>query len=758
MTKTLPAEGSTAHMTINSKSSKHVRGGNARANLMQAMRQHTPQATDIDYTVTPITDIYGSNVFNRATMRSYLPKSVYKAIANALDTGERLDPAMADIVANAMKDWAVAKGATHFCHWFTPLTGLTAEKHDAFITPTAEDQALVEFSGKFLVQGEPDASSFPSGGIRSTFEARGYTTWDPTSPAFIMEGTNGKTLCIPSIFSSYSGQALDKKTPLLRSLEAINKQAVRLLKILGNRSAKRVICTVGPEQEYFLIDEGFYLARPDLINAGRALFGARPPKGQEMEDHYWGSIRERVLAFMMDAEHELYKLGVPVKTRHNEVAPGQFEVAPIFETSNVACDHNMLLMEVFRKTALKHGLRCLLHEKPFSGINGSGKHNNWSMADDEGNNLLEPGSTPHENEQFLVVLTAIIRAMNKHGGLLRASIASANNDHRLGANEAPPAIMSVYLGDKLAEVVKGIVTGKVDGQKAKRVIEIGVSMLPEISPDESDRNRTSPFAFTGNKFEFRAVGSSQSIAWPNTILNTMVAESLQYVADAIEAETKKGTELKKAVQNVVKKVLTENERVIFNGDNYSEAWHKEAEKRGLPNARNTVEALPALVSAEAKELFAKQGVLKEDELESRYHIMLEAYCKTINIESLLTAEIATTMILPAAIDYQHQLASAIVLTKSAIGGAQITAQEGMLRDMCHKISELHNAIEVLNSFIKGSKDDENGHSDVFTHARYYQERVITAMNEVRHAADELETVVDDGLWPLPKFREMLYIY
>jgi len=758
MTKTLQAEGSTTPMTIHSKPLKNSRGGTGRANLMQSVRQHRPQTTGIDYTTTPVTEIYGSNVFNRVTMRSYLPKSIYKAIVSALDNGERLDPSMADIVANAMKDWAVEKGATHFCHWFSPLTGLTAEKHDAFVTPTADDKALVEFSGKFLVQGEPDASSFPSGGIRSTFEARGYTGWDPTSPAFIMEGTNGKTLCIPSVFCSYSGQALDKKTPLLRSLEAINKQAVRLLHVLDNKTVKRVSCTVGPEQEYFLIDETFYLARPDLINAGRALFGAKPPKGQEMEDHYWGTIRERVLAFMMDAEHELYKLGVPVKTRHNEVAPGQFEVAPIFESSNIACDHNMLLMEIFRKTALKHGLRCLLHEKPFSGINGSGKHNNWSMADDEGNNLLEPGSTPHENEQFLVVLTAIIRAMNKYGGLLRASIASANNDHRLGANEAPPAIMSVYLGDKLAEVVKGIVTGKVDDKKAKRVIEIGVSMLPEISPDESDRNRTSPFAFTGNKFEFRAVGSSQSIAWPNTILNTIVADSLQYVADAIEAETKKGTELKKAVQVVVKKVLTENERVIFNGDNYSEVWHKEAEKRGLPNARNTVEALPALVTAEAKALFTRQGVLKEDEVESRYNIMLEAYCKTINIESLLTAEIASTMILPAAIEYQHQLASTIVLTKSAIGGAQITAEEGMLRDLCHKISELHNAIEVLNSFIKGSKDDENGHSDVYTHARYYQERVITAMNEVRHAADELETVVDDGLWPLPKFREMLYIY
>lgn len=758
MTKTLPAEGSTTPMTINNKSTRSTKGIAARAELMQSVREHRPQAGSFDYTQTPLTEIYGCNVFNREAMRSLLPKSSYKSIITALDNGERLDPAMADVVANAMKDWAVSKGATHFCHWFLPMTGLTAEKHDGFINPASDDKAIVEFSGKVLVQGEPDASSFPSGGIRSTFEARGYTTWDPTSPAFIMESASGKTLCIPSIFCSYSGHALDKKTPLLRSLEAINKQAVKLLRVLGNKSAKRVACTVGPEQEYFLIDEAFYLARPDLINAGRALFGAKPPKGQEMEDHYWGTIRERVLSFMMDAEYELYKLGVPVKTRHNEVAPGQFEVAPIFETSNVACDHNMLLMEIFRKTALKHGMRCLLHEKPFSGINGSGKHNNWSMSDNEGNNLLEPGSTPEENEQFLVVLTAIIRAINKYGALLRASIASANNDHRLGANEAPPAIMSVYLGDKLAEVVKGIITGKTDDKKAKRVIEIGVSMLPEISPDESDRNRTSPFAFTGNKFEFRAVGSSQSIAWPNTILNTIVADSLQYMAEAIEAETKKGTELKKAVQNVVKQTLTENERIIFNGDNYSQAWHEEAAKRGLPNARNTVEALPALISKEAKELFAHQGVFKEDELESRYQILLEAYCKTINIESLLTAEMAATIILPAAIEYQHQLASTIVLTKTAIGGAQITGEEAILRDLCNKIAHLHSSIDVLNSYIKSGKDEDNGHSDVFTHARYYQERVIPAMNEVRHAADELETVVDDSLWPLPKFREMLYIY
>jgi len=752
-------DGSTANVSGNSHAFKHARNGRQRKNVPSlALQSHSP-APGVDYTQTSVTEVFGSNVFNRKTMREVLPKPVYKALMACLDHGEQLQPAMADIVANAMKDWAVSKGATHFCHWFMPMTGLTAEKHDSFVTPTTEDQALVEFSGKFLVQGEPDASSFPSGGIRSTFEARGYTGWDPSSPAFIMEASHGKTLCIPSVFMSWSGHALDKKTPLLRSLDALSKQAVRLLHILGDKNVKRVICTVGPEQEYFLIDEAFYFARPDLINAGRTLFGARPPKGQEMEDHYWGSIRERVLAFMMDAEFELYKLGVPVKTRHNEVAPAQFEVAPIFEGSNIASDHNMLLMEIFRKVAQKHGFRCLLHEKPFSGINGSGKHNNWSMADNEGNNLLEPGSTPHQNEQFLVVLSAVIRAVNKYGALLRASIASANNDHRLGANEAPPAIMSVYLGDQLTEVVQSIVSGKTEDKgKTKKTLEIGVSMLPEIARDYSDRNRTSPFAFTGNKFEFRAVGSSQSIAWPNTILNTIVADSLQYMADALEAEIKKGATINKAVQTVVKKTLTENERIIFNGDNYSQAWHQEAERRGLPNFRHTVEALPTLVTKETRELFEHHGVLKQDELVSRYNILLEAYCKTINIESLLTAEIAKTMILPAAIEYQHRIAATLAQTKSAIGSINISGEEAMLRDLCSKINDLHNSIDVLESLIKGGKEDDHGEADAYAHARFYRERVIPSMDEVRAAADQLEMMVDDNLWPLPKFREMLYIY
>jgi glutamine synthetase len=743
-------------------SKKHITHRNhnghalARKNAVQAIQGRTPVETSVDYTRTPLAEIYGSNVFNREVMRSVLPKPVYKAVVRCLDFGERLDPAMADVVANAMKDWAVSRGASHFTHWFHPMTGLTAEKHDSFLSST-DGNTLVEFAGKTLIQGEPDASSFPSGGIRSTFEARGYTGWDPTSPAFLMESVNGKTLCIPTVFCSFSGHALDKKTPLLRSIDAISKQAVRMLHLLGNKDVKRVVCTVGAEQEYFLIDEAFYLARPDLINSGRALFGAKPPKGQEMEDHYWGSIKERVLAFMMDAENELYKLGVPVKTRHNEVAPAQFEVAPIFENSNLATDHNMVLMEVFRKTAQRHGLRCLFHEKPFSGVNGSGKHNNWAMADDQGNNLLEPGHTPFENTQFIVMLTATIRAVNKYAALLRAGVAFAGNDHRLGANEAPPAIISIFLGDRLNEVVKAIIAGKADVGSKASLIEFGVSHLPNLPRDDSDRNRTSPFAFTGNKFEFRAVGASQSIAWPNTILNTIVAESLDYLSTEIEKLTKGGTELAAAVQQVVKKNLAENERVLFNGDNYSQEWHDEAEKRGLPNLRNTIEALPALDEKSVKDVFDKYKVLTPDELHSRYNIMLEGYCKTVNIEALLTASMATNMILPAAIEYQNRVATAIVQTKAAVGGINLTHQENLLRDIAEKVNHLSSSLETLESAITHSAGDEHA-EDLLHHASVYQSKVIPAMNDVRKVADDLELIVDDALWPLPKFREMLYIY
>jgi glutamine synthetase len=729
---------------------------NTRQQAVQKTSQREPVRGSFDFN-TPLQEVFGTNVFNRQVMRTVLPKNVYKAFCHAMDSGERLDPALADVIANAMKDWAISRGATHFTHWFQPMTGFTAEKHDAFLVQGTDDgHAILEFSGKVLLQGEPDASSFPSGGIRSTFEARGYTGWDPTSPAFIMESVNGKTLCIPTVFCSFSGHALDKKTPLLRSFEAINTHSLRLLKLLGS-NAKRVHTTVGPEQEYFLIDEAFYLQRPDLINAGRALFGAKPPKGQEMEDHYWGSIKERVLSFMMDAEQELYKLGVPVKTRHNEVAPAQFEVAPVFENSNLATDHNMLLMEVFKKTAQKHGLRCLFHEKPFSGVNGSGKHNNWSLADNEGNNLLDPGTTPHENLVFLVFLTATIRAVNKYSGLLRATIASAGNDHRLGANEAPPAIMSIFLGDRLMQVVESIISGKpLEESGQKKTIQIGVSSLPELPRDDSDRNRTSPFAFTGNKFEFRAVGSSQSIAWPNTALNTMAAESIDYMADRLDAELKKnGNNIPAAVQTVCKDVLNENKRILFNGDNYSADWHAEAEKRGLPNLHHTVEALPELVKKETKELFTKYGVLTEEELVSRYNVQLEAYCKTVNIEALLTASLSTTMIIPAALQYQARIAAAIVQTREAVSGLDLSTHEKLLRGITERVSRLQQAVEKLDAL---SHEVDEGDSDPLHHAKFYQQKVIPAMNAVRAVADELELMLDDALWPLPKFREMLYIY
>jgi glutamine synthetase len=727
-----------------------------RRQALQNIIARKTVSSSADYVRTPMAEVFGANVFSRSVMRTFLPKAAFKTLVRLLDHGEPLDPALADIVANAMKDWAIARGATHFSHWFQPMTGSTAEKHDAFLVSTGDEGAILEFSGKVLVQGEPDASSFPSGGIRSTFEARGYTGWDPTSPAFLMEGISGKTLCIPTVFCSYSGHALDKKAPLLRSLEAIDKQAVRLLNILGNKHARRVSCTVGPEQEYFLIDESYYFLRPDLINAGRALFGARPPKGQEMEDHYWGSIKERVLSFMMDAEYELYKLGVPVKTRHNEVAPAQFEVAPVFETCNVATDHNMLVMEVFRKTAQKHGLRCLFHEKPFSGVNGSGKHNNWSLADDQGNNLLEPARTPHDNLQFLVVLTAVIRAVNKYGALLRATVATPGNDHRLGANEAPPAIMSIYLGDTLTQVVKDLIAGKAEKSKnAGQTIQLGVSTLPQLPRDDSDRNRTSPFAFTGNKFEFRAVGSSQSIAFTNTALNTMVAESMDYLASAIEAKVNLGAELNAAIQEIVQKTLKENERILFNGDNYSQDWHDEAEKRGLPNLRNTVEALPVFIEKGTKELFSKYGVLSEEELVSRYNIALENYCKTINIEAQLTINMANTMIIPASLEYQTKLAGTIVATRAVLNGTDMLGQESILKTVSDNVSKLKKAVDHLNVLAKEAEQNTHNLED---HAKFYQSKIVPAMDDVRAIADSLELIVDDATWPLPKFREMLYIY
>jgi glutamine synthetase len=632
---------------------------------------------------------------------------------------------------------------------FQPMTGLTAEKHDSFMTPTADGKAIAEFSGKELIRGEPDASSFPSGGIRATFEARGYTAWDPTSPAYIFENPNGSTLVIPTAFISWTHESLDKKTPLLKSMEALSKQAIRILKLFGNSGVKKVFTTVGPEQEYFLIDKNFYYARPDLINAGRTLFGAPPPKGQELEDQYFGSIPERVIACMADCEAELYKLGVPVKTRHNEVAPSQYEIAPIFEDSNLATDHQMLMMEILKRVAPKYGLACLLHEKPFAGINGSGKHNNWSMSTDTGENLLNPGDTPHDNAQFLVFCVAVIRAVAKYSKLLRVTVASAANDHRLGANEAPPAIISIFLGTQLQEVIEQLEKGSATAARSGGVMDIGVSVLPKLPRDPGDRNRTSPFAFTGNKFEFRAVGGSQSIAGPNTVLNTIVAESLDYMATELENATKSGKDLNKAIQDLLPGIIKESKKVLFMGDNYSADWHAEAEKRGLPNLKNTVDSLPIVVEKESIELFRKYGVYTEGELKSRFVILCENYIKTVNVEGRLTNFMGKTMILPAALRYQAQVAEAVNATKSA--GVDNVAQVDLLKTLTATITDLQKSLSHL--------DHELGHSggDVYAHAKHMRDKVLPAMTEVRKYADKLEVMVADDLWPIPTYREMLFI-
>ncbi|MBI5762012.1 MAG: glutamine synthetase III [Planctomycetes bacterium] len=716
--------------------------------------QRLPERT-IPADAPPVKDVYGKNVFSLTVMRSTLTKDAYQKLLRTIQNHEPLDPNVADVVANAMKDWAMEHGATHYCHWFLPLTGSTAEKHDTFLTPTGDGGTLVEFSGKMLIKGEPDASSFPSGGVRSTFEARGYTAWDPTSPAFIVDGVNGKTLCIPTAFCSYDGTSLDRKTPLLRSMAAVSKQAIRMLRLFGNQTARSVSCTAGPEQEYFLIDRRLYFLRPDLINAGRSLFGARPPKGQEMEDHYFGSIKERVLAFMMDSERTLYELGIPIKTRHNEVAPGQFEIAPIFETVNVATDHNMLLMEILKNTALKHGFKCLFHEKPFAGINGSGKHNNWSVADDAGNNLLDPGHTPHENAQFLVFLTAVIRAVHTHSKLLRAAVATAGNDHRLGANEAPPAIISIYLGDRLTEVVNGLIAGKPEAGRASGVLQIGTSSLPPLPRDDSDRNRTSPFAFTGNKFEFRAVGSSQSVAMPNTILNLIVADSLDALANEIEKEMAGGTKFDSAVQKVVQENLKKHQAVLFNGDNYTAAWEAEAAKRGLPNIKSSVDAQKALIEEEFISIAERHGVYSKMEIEANYNIALEAYIKTINIEAQLTADMARTLLLPASLRYQTELAGCVAATKAASSGADVSAADKSLKNVSSLTAKLQSALDTLDDV--RSKADHGG-GDHYKHACTYRDVVKPAMNEVRAVADQLEGIVDDNHWPIPKYREMLFMY
>src|SRR5437762_1373040 len=607
---------------------------------------------------------FGSLVFNDTVQQARLPKPVYQALRRTITHGDSLDMAVADAVATAMKDWAVEHGATHYTHWFQPLTGITAEKHDSFLNPSGDGKAVVEFSGKELIKGEPDASSFPSGGMRSTFEARGYTAWDPTSPPWLLKSGHTTTLVIPTAFVSWTGEALDKKTPLLRSMESLSKQAVRVLKLFGSK-ASRVVTTCGPEQEYFLIDLNFYLSRPDLINAGRTLFGAKPPKGQELEDQYFGAIADRVMDFMSDIETELYKVGVPVKTRHNEVAPSQYEIAPIFENANVATDHQMMTMETLKRTAPKFGLACLLHEKPFAGVNGSGKHLNWSMSDDEGHNLLSPGENPHDNMQFLVFCATVLRAVNKWQGLLRASIASAGNDHRLGANEAPPAIISVFLGDMLTDIFEQIEKGGAKSTKHGGMLDTGVMVLPKLPRDAGDRNRTSPFAFTGNKFEFRAVSANQSIAYPNIALNVAVTESLDYVATELEKATKSGKSLEKAVGELLPKVSKENKRIIFNGNNYSKEWEKEAGKRGLQNLRNTVDALPQLVAPAVIAAFTKYKVLNDRELHSRYDVMVETYNKTVNVEGQLMVLIANRYILPAALEYQRQVAQGVAAVKAA---------------------------------------------------------------------------------------------
>jgi glutamine synthetase len=695
-------------------------------------------------------DEFGSLTFNEEVQRARLPKDVFRSLRRACAHGEALDQNVADIVASALKDWAVEHGATHYTHWFQPMTGITAEKHDSFLNPTADGRAVAEFSGKELVRGEPDASSFPSGGMRSTFEARGYTAWDPTSPPWLLMSSYGATLVIPTAFVSWTGDALDKKTPLLRSQEALSKQAVRILKLFGSK-AQRVMTTCGPEQEYFLIDRQFYFNRPDLINAGRTLFGARPPKGQEMEDHYFGSIPDRVLAFMMEAERELYKVGVPIKTRHNEVAPSQYEVAPIFENANVATDHQMMTMEILRRTAPKFGLACLLHEKPFAGVNGSGKHLNWSMSDETGNNLLNPGETPHDNIQFLVFCAAVLRAVNKFQGLLRFSIASAGNDHRLGANEAPPAIISIFLGDMLTDIFQQIEkAGSAKTTKSGGIMDIGVNVLPKLPRDAGDRNRTSPFAFTGNKFEFRAVSSNQSIALPNVCLNVAVTESLDYVATELEKELKAGKKLPDAVKTLLTKLVKDNKRIIFNGNNYSDEWQKEAGKRGLLNHRTSVDAYGEVMKPEVVKAFEKYGVLNERELHARHEVALEQYNKTINIEAQLMVLMANRYILPAAYKHQEQLANTVAAVKAA--GATAKETRRALDDICRLTDQTKVRVDRLQELL-----EHEGTGDAEKHAKYFRDKVIPAMAALREVGDSLECYVPQSLWPLPTYREMLFV-
>ncbi len=691
-----------------------------------------------------VTEIYGSNVFNDAAMRERLPKTTYKSIKKTIDEGLALDVTVADVVASAMKDWAMEKGATHFTHWFQPMTGITAEKHDSFISPTDDGRVIMEFTGKDLVKGEPDASSFPSGGLRATFEARGYTAWDCTSPAFVKDGT----LYIPTAFCSYTGEVLDKKTPLLRSMEALNKQALRILKLFGN-TATRVTTTVGPEQEYFLIDRDLYKKRKDLIFTGRTLFGNKPPKGQELEDHYFGNIKQRISNYMKDLDKELWELGIAAKTKHNEVAPAQHELAPIFTTSNIATDHNQLTMELMQKIALRHNLVCLLHEKPFAGVNGSGKHNNWSMSTNDGQNLLEPGSTPHENVQFLVFLCAVIKAIDEYQDLMRLSVASAGNDHRLGANEAPPAIVSMFLGDQLTDILAQLENGKAKGKAYNSILETGVASLPKLPKDTTDRNRTSPFAFTGNKFEFRMLGSSASIAGPNFVLNTIVAEVLQKFADTLEAQN----DLSSAVTDLISETIKEHKRIIFNGNNYTDEWVAEAESRGLLNLKSTVECIPTFIKDKNVAVFVKHGVLSNSEIESRYEILLENYVKTINIEALTMVSMAKTELLPAAFKFSKDLSDTINSVKATGMSVEVSAQSSVLKELSPVLSSFSSNINALKKAIeKASAED----SSALKQAEAFSKIVVPAMDSLRADADKLEAIIPKDLYPFPTYADLLF--
>ena len=696
-----------------------------------------------------VAKIFGEDVFNDTVMQERLPKKVYKDLKKTIEEGKELDLATADVIAHEMKEWAIEKGATHYTHWFQPLTGVTAEKHDSFISaPLPNGKVLMSFSGKELIKGEPDASSFPSGGLRATFEARGYTAWDCTSPAFVRHDAAGATLCIPTAFCSYKGEALDQKTPLLRSMQAINEQSLRLLRLFGNTTSKKVTPSVGPEQEYFLVDAEKFLQRKDLIYTGRTLFGAMPPKGQELDDHYFGTIRQRIAGFMKDVNEELWKVGVTSKTQHNEVAPAQHELAPIYAQANIAVDHNQLVMETLKKVAGRHGLQCLLHEKPFAGVNGSGKHNNWSITTDDGINLLEPGKTPHENVQFLLVLTCILKAVDKHADLLRESAADVGNDHRLGANEAPPAIVSVYLGEQLQDVLSQLIsTGEATHSLAGQKLETGVKTLPDFMKDATDRNRTSPFAFTGNKFEFRMVGSQDSIAQPNVVLNTIVAEAFAEVCDVLE----KADDFDMAVHDLIKEYATEHQRIVFNGNGYSDEWVAEAERRGLPNIRSMVDAIPALNTEKSVKLFEKFKVFTKAELDSRVEIEYETYSKEINIEARAAIDIATKQIIPAVIKYTTVLAESITSVKAACG-ADVSAQTEILTQVSSLLADSKKALAKLQEVTEKAAEMEEGEEQ----ARYYHFTVVQAMAALRSPVDKLEMIVDKEAWPMPSYGDLMF--